>query len=186
MSRPEHDRVQQSRTAAHEARRYVHRRRFGTVGTEPPEGRSELRQWGSISIGIVALIVSFVVIEVGAALAAVSFILGAPRSWTWANDKLSSLTWVVGVLTLVVGEILFVVGSPSIRQTPGHGHGAGAASVLIGLSSLVAIAGYYRRWGTPGNVAYWDRQLRKGDPEAAAYGARLQKARGRHYDDEGQ
>jgi len=179
MSRPDHDRVEQARGAAHEAQRYMHRRRFGTVGTEPPEGRSPVRQWGSIGIGIAAFIVSFAQIEVGAALAVISLALGVPRSWTWSGDRLSSLTWVIAVAMLIVGVALDIFGSDAIRRTAGGGHSPGAAAILVAFSSAVAIVGYYRRWGTTGNTVYWQHQRRKGDPDAVAAGEARIKASGR-------
>jgi hypothetical protein len=183
MSRPDNERVQQARAGAHEARQFVHRRRFGFAGTEPPEGRSSIRHWGSIGVGVVAFIVSFAQVEAGAALAVVSLALGVPRSWTWANDRFSSLTWVVAVAMLVVGEILFIVGGPAIRRTSGSGHGPGAASILVAFSSAVAVVGYYRRWGTAGNAAYWHRQLRKGDPAARQAAREYAEKSGRTWPD---
>lgn len=184
MSKPDSDRIHQTRAAAHGARRYMHRRRFGTVGTEPPAGRSAIRQYGSICVGVVAFLVSFASVEAGAALTLGSLILGVPRSWTWVNDKLSSLSWVIAATMLLVGEILFLVGDEAMRRTPGGGHGAGAACLLVAFSNVVAVAGFYRRWGTPGNAAYWQHQRRQGDPDAAAYGQALGEALGRHHDDE--
>jgi hypothetical protein len=183
MSRSDRDRIEQARGAAHEAQRYMHRRRFGTVGTEPPQGRNPVRQWGSIGLGIIAFIVSFAQIEVGAALTVVSLALGVPRSWTWAGDKVSSLTWAVAAVMLVVGEALYIFGSDAVRRSAGGGHGPGAAAILIAFSNAVAVSGYYRRWGTAGNSAYWQHQRRKGDPDAVAVGEARIKASGRTWDD---
>lgn len=183
MSQHDSDRIQQARVAAHEARRYVHRRRFGTVGTEPPEGRSAIRQYGSICVGIVAFLVALANVEAGAALTAISLAIGVPRSWTWANDRLSSLAWGVAVAMLVVGELLFILGDEAMRRTANSGHGTGAACLLVAFSNVVSVTSFYRRWGTPGNTAYWMRQRRKGDPDAIAHGQALGKALGRHYDD---
>jgi hypothetical protein len=134
-------------------------------------------------VGIVALLVSLASVEAGAALTVVSLAIGVPRSWTWAGDKLSSLSWIVAVVMLVVGEVLFLVGDEAIRRTSTGGHSPGAASILVAFSNAVANLGFYRRWGGGGDSIYWLRQFRKGDPEAIAYGEKLQKASGRHYDD---
>lgn len=184
MNTPSNEPGGPARAAAREARRSMHRRRFGTPGTEPPAGRNPVRHWGSIGVAIVATIVSFSkVTEVGAALAVVSFALGVPRSWTWANDRLASLSWAAGAAMLIAGEILYIVGDSAIRQTPGGGRSAGAAPILIGVSTLVAIPGYYRRWGRTGNTAYWDRQMRKGDPDALAAIRSKEQASGRSLGD---
>jgi hypothetical protein len=168
MSRFDNGRSRQVKVAAHGARGAVHRARFGYPGTEPADGRNPIRRYGSIGAALVAIIVCINnSLEVGAALALVSFVLGAPRSWTWVNDRLSSLTWSLGAGILVAGEILYIAGGNSERESL-SGKSAGAAAILISLSAVVALASYLRRWGTSGNIASTAIGLRKRDPAAIA------------------
>jgi hypothetical protein len=187
MSRPKGERNVPVRAAARDARRWARRSRFGYPGTEPPEGRNPIRRYGSIGLGILAALVCLGNgLEVGAALALVSFVLGSPRAWTWANDRLSSIGWSAGLGMLAVGEILYAAGGKAERVSLGS-RSAGAASILISLSALVALGTYARRWGTGGNMAYTSIRLRKGDPEAMAAVRRIAEREGfdqKHHDDQ--
>jgi hypothetical protein len=168
VSRSGPDRRDQALAAAHASRAWVHRRRFGWPGTEPPEGRNPIQRWGSISLSFAALLVVAVgQTEVAALMLLVALVLGTPRGWTLANDRISSALWALSVVLLVVGEIFWLAGGPAAR-TSLDSKSAGAGPVLIGLALVPAILGFFRRWGTSGNVMYQYLQARRGDPAALA------------------
>jgi len=154
--------------AAHSSRAWVHRRRFGWAGTEPPEGRNPIRRWGSIGLAAVGLLVVGVgQTQIAAGMLLVSLVLGAPRARTLANDRISCVLWALSVVLLAVGEIVWLAGGSAARDSL-DSRSAGAGAALVGLSLVPALLGYFRRWGTSGNVGYLHLQARRGDRAALA------------------
>jgi hypothetical protein len=168
VSRTKPDRRDQALAAAHTSRAWMHRRRFGWPGTEPPEGRNPVLRWGSIGLALVGLLVVAVgQTEIAAALTLLSLAFGAPRAWTLANDRISCAIWGLSAVLLIIGEIVYAAGGSAARASL-DSKSAGAGAVLVGLSLIPALVGYFRRWGTAGNVGYLDLQVRRGDPTARA------------------
>jgi hypothetical protein len=168
VSRTRPDHTDQALAAAHSSRAWAHRRRFGWPGTEPPEGRNPVRRWGGIGLALVGLLVIAVgQTQIAAALILLSLVFGAPQAWTLANDRISCGLWALSAMLLIAGEIVYAPGGTAARASL-DSKSAGAGAVLIGLSLIPALVGYFRRWGTAGNVAYLDLQVRRGDPAATA------------------
>ncbi len=168
MSKTRPDRTDQALAAAHSSRAWVHRRRFGWPGTEPPEGRNRVRRWGSIGLATAGLLVVAVgQTQIAAALLLVSLVLGVPRAWTLANDRISCAMWALSAVLLIAGEIAYLAGGSAGRASL-DSKSAGAGAVLIGLALIPALVGFFRRWGTAGNVGYLDLQVRRRDPAAIA------------------
>jgi hypothetical protein len=156
-------------SAAGRSRAFVHRRRFGWPGTEPPEGRRPIPRYGAQVLALVALLLNAAsAVEASAAVALVALVLGVPRGWTWANDRISAALWAAAALVLVAGEIAWLAGGVSAREAYGSHGQAGAAALLIGACTLLALGGFYRRWGTQGNIWVRSQGLRRGDPAARA------------------
>jgi hypothetical protein len=143
-------------------------RRFGWPGTEPHDIRNHpVRRWGAQLLAFVALfVVSIGSVQPAAGIAALALALGAPRGWVWRNDLLSAAAWSLAVIALAAAEVAWLAGGSAARQSFGAHGRAGAAAILVFVSVLVQIVGYFRRWGTSGNTFYTDRMVRKGDPAA--------------------
>jgi hypothetical protein len=154
--------------ATRAARGYAHRRRLGLPGTEPYEVRRPVwRGYAAECLGIAAvLLVVLASVQAGAAVALVALAVGMPRTWLWANDRASAFSWGLAVVLLAAGEIAWLAGGTSARHSLSSKGDPGAAALLIGVCGFVALLGYFRRWGTSGNVLYTQRMLGRDDPEA--------------------
>lgn len=184
MTRSAPDRRDQALAAAHASRAWAHRRRFGWPGTEPPDGRNPIRRWGSIGLSVAALLgLAVGQTELSALLLLVALVLGAPRGWTLANDRASCGLWSLSVVLLVAGEIVWLAGGSTARASL-DSKSAGAGAVLVGLSLVPALLGFFRRWGTSGNVAYLHLQARRGDPAALAATRQRAEREGYEFSDE--
>ena len=170
MSPTRPQRSDQALAAAHSSRAWAHRRRFGWPGTEPPESRNPVRRWGGIGVALAGLLVVAIgQTEIAAALVLLSLVFGAPQAWTLANDRISCGLWALSAVLLIAGEIVWVAGGSSARASL-DAKSAGAGAILVGLSLIPALMGYFRRWGTAGNVMYQHLQAQRGDPAALAAG----------------
>lgn len=145
----------------------IQRWRLGWPGTEPREVRNPAQRWGAQLLALAGLLViSFGSTEAGALLVGIAVVVGVPRPWVWANDRVSALAWSLGVAALLAGEAIWALGGPAARVSlTSRGH-AGAAALLLALCPVFQALSYLRRWGTEGNDFYRYRALRRGDPAA--------------------
>ena len=152
------------------------RARLGFIGSEPfearrPVARTYVAEYGSLA-GLAVTLAGQ--IQLGVAIVAVCLLIGLPKAWTWANDRLGSGLWVLGAVLLIAAEIAWG-GGGAARDTLSHHGSPGSAMVLTFIGGVVALLGFYRRWGTGGNVFYTARQR---DPEAAAVASEAARREG--------
>jgi hypothetical protein len=164
----ERDGAAQVLAATRAAHRYAQRRRLGLPGTEPSEVRRPLwRGYAAEGLGVVALLLSGLTsAQAAAAVALAALVVGAPKAWVWGHDRLSGFSWGLAAALLVAGEVAYMSGGRAARVSLASKGHAGAAGLLIAACAVVALVGFFRRWGTRGNVFYTGSQLRKGDPRA--------------------
>ncbi len=84
----------------------------------------------------------------------------------------------LGGLLVVAGELTWQLGGAAARVSLASKGHAGAADLLGAAGALVLLIGFFRRWGTAGNVFYASRQSDTGDPEAQAITAEAARREG--------
>jgi hypothetical protein len=158
----------------------VHAKRLGWPGSEPAGLSGRIQRFGSQGFAVAGLIVVAAGgVEIGAAVAFLALALGFPSAWVWAHDRLSAACWVIAAGLLAAAEIAFAAGGHGAREPLGAHGRAGTAAALIGICTLIQMAGYLRRWGTKGNLAVRVGGITKGDPAAVANEeARRERGRG--------
>jgi hypothetical protein len=164
---------------ARDTRAWVHRKRLGWPGTEPAGASHFVQRFGSqpIAIGVLVLVGTHVPVAMG--LAAVALVLGLPGAWVRANDRLSTLPWIVAVVLLLAAAIAYAVGGHGARAGFGAHGQAGTAAALTGICAVIQLVGYLRRWGTQGNLGVRTLGLRRDDPAAIENELeRMQRGRG--------
>ncbi len=156
--------------------RLVRRSRLGFIGSEPYEARRPVARTHVATYGaLVALLVTLAgQVQLGAAIGAACLLVGAPKAWTWTHDRLGAGLWVIAAALLVDGELAWASG-PAARETLAHRGNPGVALALVFIGGLVSLVGYFRRWGTAGNVFYAAGQH---DPESAVVAAEAARREG--------
>lgn len=156
--------------------RLVRRSRLGFIGSEPYEARRPVARTYVATYGALAgLFVTLAgQVHAGVAIVAACLLVGAPKTWTWTHDRLGAGLWVLAAALLVAGEVTWASG-PTARATLAHHGNPGSALALVFIGGLVALVGFFRRWGTGGNVFYAAGQH---DAEADAVAAEAARREG--------
>ncbi len=156
--------------------RLVRRSRLGFIGSEPYEARRPVARTYVATYGaLAALFVTLAgQVRVSGAIVAACLLVGAPKAWTWTHDRFGAGLWVLAAALLGAGELAWASG-PAARETLVHHGNPGSALALVFIGGLVALVGFFRRWGTGGNVFYAGRQ---DDPEAVAVAAEAARREG--------
>lgn len=165
------------RTAS-DTRAWVHRRRLGWPGTEPAGASHLVQRFGSQLISMAVLVVVGTHVPAAMGLAAAALVFGLPGAWVRANDRLSTLCWIVAVGLLLVAATVYAVGGSGARAGFGAHGQAGTAAALTGICAVIQMLGYLRRWGTRGNLGLRLRGMRTEDP-ATIENELLREGRGR-------
>ena len=87
--------------------------------------------------------------------------IGAPKAWTWANDRFGAGLWSISAILLIASAVAWASkGAARSVVTHHHGH-VGTAQALALIGVFVGLIACYRRWGTGGargHVAVHDAQ----------------------------
>ncbi|HET9105014.1 MAG TPA: hypothetical protein VFN55_16810 [Solirubrobacteraceae bacterium] len=141
-------------------------RRFfnvGFIGSEPfearrPVARTYAAEWGTL---IAIFVVASGNVVAGLILALAMAAIGAPKAWTWTQDRIGSGLWSISAILLVAAAAAWA-GGGAARAIVTHHHGhIGTAQALALIGVFIGLLACYRRWGTGGargHVAVHDAQ----------------------------